>query len=457
MERSFYNDDFEDLIKQKADQYKMYPSDRVWKEVNRSLHPKKRWYWFGVVAILLSGAGYYSLHELSSKPAVAPLASSKQESPAAPIAAQDIKQPAQLIPFKNLETSQQKSDLASKRNSGEIAGTARVITMTPVLERSYIPGAYSDAVADHIAVIEPTINKEIFGTAPTKVLLDANNGLDIAPQKQLSIVDADASTHKVNWLQEYAVYELQVPKAKRLGWQLSFSPTMNYRKLTGSRNANLPGDIKSIPIALNIRGELDNLVNHKPALGFELGTAVIYSLNKNFSLKGGVQFNYSRYTIEAYSSATEIATIALTSQYGYRNDSISNLSQIRNFGGYASKDIQNQYFQLSAPVGLEWKILGNERLQLNIAGTIQPTYLLNRNTYLITTDYKSYTKEPSLVRRWNINSAAEAYISYRVGGVRWQLGPQFRYQLLSSYSSDYPIKEYLMEYGVKFGVTKTIR
>jgi hypothetical protein len=92
-----------------------------------------------------------------------------------------------------------------------------------------------------------------------------------------------------------------------------------------------------------------------------------------------------------------------------------------------------------------------------VAGTIQPTYLLNKNSYLITTDYKNYMREPSLVRRWNVNGGLEAYVSYYTGTVRWQVGPQFRYQLLSTYSRKYPIKEQLMEYGFKVGVSKTIR
>jgi hypothetical protein len=92
-----------------------------------------------------------------------------------------------------------------------------------------------------------------------------------------------------------------------------------------------------------------------------------------------------------------------------------------------------------------------------VAGTFQPTYLLNRNSYLITTDYKNYTREPSLVRRWNVNAGVETYVAYNTGTVRWQLGPQFRYQMLSTYQNKYPIKEYLMEYGFKIGVSKTIR
>jgi hypothetical protein len=101
--------------------------------------------------------------------------------------------------------------------------------------------------------------------------------------------------------------------------------------------------------------------------------------------------------------------------------------------------------------------MGNERLQLHVGGTVQPTYLLNTNSYLLTTDYTNYTKEPSLFRRWNLNGAVEAFLSYKIGGIRWQIGPEFRYQFLSSYSRQYPIRENLKEYGIKIGITKTIR
>ena len=69
MERNFYNDDFERLIRQKADQYKMYPSDQVWKGVYKSLHGRKRWRWAGL-AILLLGIGIYTTNwYLSDRPA----------------------------------------------------------------------------------------------------------------------------------------------------------------------------------------------------------------------------------------------------------------------------------------------------------------------------------------------------------------------------------------------------
>lgn len=264
---------------------------------------------------------------------------------------------------------------------------------------------------------------------------------------------------RINWLQENAVYKLMPPPLRRVSWQIAFAPTMNYRKLTGSGNGNGQFNVKNVPVAMDQNVDPDKLVNHKPALGFELGTHILYAVTKNISLRAGVQFNYSRYDIQAYTSATpDQATITLDNASGrHSNDSLTSLTRLRNFGGDASQNLRNQYFQLTAPVGLEMRILGNEKLQLNIAGTIQPTYLLNRNTYLITTDYKNYTQEPSLVRRWNVNTSAELFVSYKTGGLKWQVGPQFRYQLFSSYIKEYPIREYLMEYGIKIGVTKTIR
>src|SRR5215510_13988160 len=79
MERNFYNDDFEHLIKQKADQYKMYPSERVWKGVYGSLHSRRRWYWLGLgFVLLLSGVSYYAIEELMS-PSPAPAVTKVQQ------------------------------------------------------------------------------------------------------------------------------------------------------------------------------------------------------------------------------------------------------------------------------------------------------------------------------------------------------------------------------------------
>jgi hypothetical protein len=72
---------------------------------------------------------------------------------------------------------------------------------------------------------------------------------------------------------------------------------------------------------------------------------------------------------------------------------------------------------------------------------------------MITNDYKSYTQVPWLLRQWNVNTSFETFVSYQSGNTRWQVGPQVRYQLLSSFISNYPVKENLFDFGLKIGVT----
>src|SRR5215831_17840800 len=75
MERDFYNEEFEDLIREKTDQYKMYPSEKVWKEIYGSLHTRKRRWVIGMSA-LISGILIFAGKELLSP--VKPLASQQQ-------------------------------------------------------------------------------------------------------------------------------------------------------------------------------------------------------------------------------------------------------------------------------------------------------------------------------------------------------------------------------------------
>jgi hypothetical protein len=474
MEKDFYHSDFEELLKERADQYKMYPSEKVWKGIDRALRSRRRWYWTGFV-LLLSGVSYFAVTDmLSESPRILTAVSKPADAPATQVTT------AQLVPFstdiKELHTGNENPPAIS---TGVFVEKEGDITAEFEIPLNLLPGNESaqpqQKASFAISGLEPLGSREAYNielswpvTAPDLKTEQATHpASDILPgeesiQAQKIVLSplAQASDKKpsaINWFEERTHIRLPAIGVKRISWQLAFSPTVNYRKLTGGNGSRSLPRSQTIPMAVRIDGDIDKLVDHKPALGFELGTHGIMKLTKRISLKGGIQFNYSKYDIRAFRTPREQATIALNSQLGNATGSIVNYTDLRNFGGTSAQDIKNQYFQVSVPVGFELRLFGDDRLQFNVASTIQPTYLLNKNTYLITTDLKNYTKEPSLVRRWNVNTGAEAYVSYTRGDVRWQVGPQFRYQLLSSYRNVYPIKEYLMEYGIKVGITKTIR
>jgi hypothetical protein len=496
MERGFYNEDIEELLKEKADQYKMYPSDKVWKGIHRSLHPTRKWYWFSLI-LFLSAVGYYTFIEFitpstANKSISENNASPTVSKPSETIEANNTK--AVIVPFGNSNkqagngegnTTKQRPFVLNPENS--VDNTGIVVNMnqpvtSPVTDITSVPETNTPALNNEAPVYTLNTWQSRRGWQPETTnnpLLLADNPAEYPEQHTPQVPaspslvnptsvnesilaantnDAAEDSKRLNWLAQNAVYELAVPKQNRLSWQISFTPTMNYRTLNSrnypSSNVKTPTPVPQAPY---IPGDPEQLVNHKPALGFEVGSNILYAVNKTVTLKTGLLFNYARYDIQAYSSSiSEPAVIALNSSYGIATGQVTSYTRYRNFGGEAVENLNNQYFQLSVPLGLEINLLGNEKLHVGVGGTVQPSYLLNRNVYLITTDYK-YATEPSLVRRWNINTSAEAFISYKTGDLKWQVGPQLRYQLMSTFIKEYPIRENLFQYGIKIGVTKTIR
>ena len=464
----------------------MYPSDQVWKGINKSLHGRKRWHWAGL-AILLLGIGIYTgNYYLAGKPGnklarnIEPSISATNENinehsntpntsgnnitSSTPASGDNAVDASNSSRTQLLQSSSDLSNTDAQRNnavSNNILTDNRNTSASPFTsynnETSGIiinnPDGLNGAVTNNAEKNARSASIAITGIKEPSVRLE-DSKTSLADAASESVLDEKKKG--VNWLEDYAVFQLTPSKPKRLGIQIYFSPTVNYRKLSGS--GNFPSsDLKSIPLSTNIMGDVDQYVKHKPALGFEIGSSLLYRTSKRITYKAGLQFNYSRYNIQAYQGLPEVATIALSNSSAFLADTISTISSIRNLSGYEQEDLSNQYFQVSMPIGLEFRVIGNEKLQLNIAGTLQPTYLINRNSYLITTDYKNYMREPSLVRRWNVNGGLEAYVSYNTGAVRWQVGPQIRYQLLSTYIKEYPIKEQLNEYGFKIAVSRNLR
>jgi hypothetical protein len=224
------------------------------------------------------------------------------------------------------------------------------------------------------------------------------------------------------------------------------TPTVSYRKLTENKKTYSGATLNYVPVF-----DVNNYVNHKPAMGFEFGIETRYKIAKNFSLKSGLQFNINRYDIRAYSHPTEIATVAVNRNYG--TDSIASLSNFRNFSGNVPNWLENFYFQAAIPIGAEVMLTNNKDINWGVSATIQPTYLIGDRAYMISSDYKNYAKFPDLMRRWNVSSGIETFVTYSTGAIKWQAGPHVRYQHLSSFVSGYPVKENLFAIGLKIGAT----
>ena len=242
---------------------------------------------------------------------------------------------------------------------------------------------------------------------------------------------------------------------RRTNLQVYLTPSVSYRNLIGqaTRSNYTFSNGYSPNAGFGAPTDVNDAVTHRPGIGLEAGATVQYTLTRSLRVKTGLQFNLTNYDIEAYSYAPEMAPLSAARGGG---TTIQSLSYFRNATGFSRTWLRNSHFMVSMPVGLEYTVASNRKLSFTVASTLQPTYMLRNRSYLISTNLKNYAEEPSLYRKWNLNAGAEAYLSMNSGSYRWVMGPQIRYQLLSSYKQDYPIQEHLVDFGFKIGVQKTI-
>ena len=466
MERQFNNGEFEKQLRDNANQYRMYPSEKVWNGIHASLHTRRRWYGLTATIMLLVTGSIVSIIIYTDKPGKNNLTDqtnvsiqniSQKQTPSAvsnerktftpkssEIKSADrrktiltelysdgpvIKNPAgddkqsNVVLGNNLSNKNDKDAFESNTsNSNETPSELSLFTDLNLSKQNTFLTT-EDALIDDIVINEKTITDQ--SSVNEKTEKEINDAISaIALQ---SILPGKSK------------------KQPRVTAQVFFTPTVSYRKLKENKNV-YAGSGFYVPTM-----DLNNIVKHKPGMGLEFGIEGKYQVNKKFSLVTGLQFNLNRYDILAYSHPTEIATVALTNSYGVV-DSLATLSNYRNSGTSANW-LENFYFQVAVPVGVEVILTENKNVRWGISGTIQPTYVIGDKAYVISSDYKNYAEFPDVMRRWNISTGIGTFVAYSTGRINWQVGPHLRYQHLSSFVSELSVKEKLYAIGLKVGAT----
>ncbi|MDB5192939.1 MAG: hypothetical protein JWQ96_2502 [Segetibacter sp.] len=475
MDDNQFRDEFEEFLQDQTNNHRMYPSDGIWRNINTVLHGHSKWPALPIAAFILLittvGVSIYFLPKRNIF-TIEPNAAAKHTS----TNTGDKDNIASTSPFLRAgkkETFQTNTGTYSNNSSSAAAvQTANLNNSIPKSEN------HSDAILKEISSKKNRIENEIVlqgkniepaTISPSATALVASPVLILdvfkKPGKQTTklkiegIKDFDDRNMVDEYLKQQKdilplVAKKKTGKQSRFSYHVYTTPSASYRRLKEDRSVNTANGETGGPIALNYVTDVNKIVRHKPGTGFETGVGLLYDISKKVRLKTGLQLNTRQYNIEAYRSSSELATIALVTNSGL--DSLSSYSVYRTTNGYKDQELVNRYFQLAIPIGLEWEIIGNKKVQLNVAGTLQPTYLLNKDAYLLTTNLKNYTENADMFRNWNLNTSFETFISYSAGDFKWQLGPQLRYQYLSTFIHQYPIKEHLIDYGVKIGFTKRL-
>jgi hypothetical protein len=429
MQRNFTDENFEGFLRSNSDGLRMRPSDKVWKGISSHLNRTRRrmGYLLGLILLIGTGAGYYFIEEQATP---------KENTRPAPAG-------NQASATRSVSTATSSTTTTSLATRPGHATASSVLTVRPLVFSQQSNPLISGTIIAPAIENTVTASQDFTPTAVDDYFekplhQQANSLLSQVPYADPMTIESIINSYSRN-------------KKGKLGLQIYFTPTVSYRKLSENKDylTSLPPG--SPPITNPDYDNINSAVTHKPDFGFEMGIAAKYPVSKKMKLRAGLQFNVNRYEIKTYNTSTELATIHLNNRNGM--DSLNAVTNYNNFGGYRSNWLENFYFQVSAPVGMELKLKGDDKMQFGIATTIQPTYVLGDRVYLISTDYKNYAEVPRLIRRWNVNTNLETYVAYSTGRLKWQVGPQVRYQLLSSFVKKYPVKEHLFDFGLKMGVS----
>jgi hypothetical protein len=483
MQSNFNNRDFEQFVKQNADQYRMFPSEKVWNGIHNALHTRRRWYGIGLALLLLT-SGTVTWVMLSSSDKNQPDTGQQLTSLQKPVIVPEIIQEPNI-----LSTSAQVANKTNVPfNTGSINAEADPFSGIAATE---VPAGQSHeiAVSNTISYMEadkenapvamrPSVDKanaptglavihnKLIGAVPMQVDL----GLTSSARKELEQELFDFLLKKEDAEEKKKLVSTQVSAEpadlypmtiesvinsftraarKKLSWQIYVAPTVSYRILKENKDFISDAQARNSPMGFSSLETVNTAVTHKPDMGLELGFTAAYPASNRVKLTAGLQLNVSKYDIKAFTHPTESTIISLDEGYG---TNVSAQSSYRNFSGNKISWLHNLYVSASVPIGAQLKVAGNNKTYFGVGGTIQPTFIIRDRAYLLSTDYKNYAEVPWLIRPWNLSTGLETFIGYSTGNVKWKVGPQMRYQWLSSFQEKYPVKEHLFDFGLKVGI-----
>lgn len=477
-----HNDWLESFLQEQTDKHRLYPSDQLWQNIQENIHGKRPWPALTIVALAILVALTVSTLLNNHPDKQAYILNLQENSLQQALAHQSNQSIANSgkhyinqfsgadLTTQTLQIIREHNELEALLSQTAFAGQQAVIN---VQEQNTItipqPAIAISKMNPYVAIIgEQMIQQEI---ADSQIV---DNGAietsveekDIAGDFRRSIKKSGTQEHDADdFLSEHGYKENPVIRKKgkpsKFSYQFWTSPSTGFRNLDEGParmlNAVNPTPNNGANSAVFSSGNNTPTIRHRPGLGLELGLALLYQVKPALRIKAGIQFNMRQYLIEAFQSGFEQTDVILV-----RDDrtvqKLPILTRINNKSGFTETIIDNKLNQLAFPIGLQLDIVKGKRVGLLIDASIQPTLNLNSKLYTLTTDLNHYFDGSSLIRRWNMNSTIGLNFSYTTPNqVSWQIGPQFRYQHLPTYTNAYPIRENFKDFGVKMGMLIPIR
>ncbi|MDQ6902090.1 MAG: PorT family protein [Bacteroidota bacterium] len=525
MERKFSINDFEESLKDHADQFKMIPSKKVWHGLYNDLHPGRRWPSITISLVLvfiLVGVGYLNTHNFTqtastiSKNTVA-LNNSlvnpqtkvehkivgsnylKEKVTEKSNAGNTIQKNLYLNSItlntqslenntKNLQLDNLMVKKANNSDNIDNLNTARAAISNPANSKALtFPDNFNDNLLfnasprtredqqqiqdGHVSTasaellskgeVVVTNNPIIESTKKISSLIEPTEKVNNSIDEKLSSADKKLSAEKITSSLDVAkkttdvtqkILKLHKKRNEKVNWVYYAAPVMSTVAFKGQAIKEVPST--NFSIALAAASQKQNKVLHNPSLGFEAGAQMEYNITKKLQFTTGAHLTYSGYKIISNEVHPTFATLILRDPKNGVEFPMSYLSHYGDGTGQTAVTLRNYSWQASIPIGLQYQFSGNNKIQFHAGANVEPSYVLKSDAYILSSDGRNYVNDPSLLRRWNMSSNFNAFITFRSHNLKWNIGPNVRYQWFSTYQKSYTIKEHLIDYGIRIGISK---
>lgn len=517
-EQFFEDDSLEQFLRESTADFKMFPGRRIWHSIYNELHPGSAWPSVGAAVIILSAILYIGISNNNhiNKNFATDISNSQQSSKDAaagqPKVGNSIKSTSPtsvaIIADKSITDTknnlQQALNSTFKENTENVAQNntstevqedfteanllqpnqlvtltdklfeAKLITVSKRLPHNRIERTIFQPVFSAVNINEVTgikaINTVIEPIISNHSPLEGKASKVEKPSRQVekgisqSQNTSNTSNQEKEWMENFAF-----ENKRSIGHFNKFknnasityylTPSMGFRyMMKPDQDMVSSASAGSQQYVLTPNAPTSNKLNQRSALNMEMGLSVKYKATRAFSVKGGAQINFTQYNIEALKldHPTQTALVVEGNNGGstlsYRSSIYANTDDSRS-----NITLQSKTMQFSVPLGIDMKIMGNRKVSWNAAATIQPSLVLDGKVYAVSYDSKNYVEDNSFLRRINLNSGVETYLTYELkNGAQFVAGPQLRYQLLSTYDKQYKVEERLYNIGLKIGIVKKL-
>jgi hypothetical protein len=499
--------DFERSLKAQADEFRMIPSKRVWHGIYNDLHPGRRWPSITMSFLLiftLLFIGYLNTHDKSQQSGLAKISSSRNQNKNNPVIDGNILNKQLLTPPIDNETRNSNYIAAideefgkDKSNSGigvinyqknasinnTIPANKRIISDNLELsacEKNNILLPFA-AISIHMlnsSILSDKINKDNLGrqniaSAMDELMLQKSYGLfgldnqeiiqpvgensvdinnlsiqnDLSPNKK---IDIGIGVNKKRKLHKNSTKAIK-SNINEINLAYFVTPRLSTVSFKG-QPINPPSNI-NFSSSITVNQKKYNVL-HYQAIGFETGAQLNYRFAKKLTLTAGLQISYSGYNIVSNEVHPTFATLYLKDLSNGSDYARNYISHYGDGTGEASVSLRNYSLQAAIPVGLQYELWGNDKIQLNSSANLAPSLLIKGNAFVLSSDGNNYVNDPTLLRKLNMISNFGLSLSFRSNKFIWQIGPDLRYQWLSTYIKDYPIQEHLIDYGIRIAISR---